>query len=84
MDGQLSTVQKAFVEEGAVQCGFCTPGFIKTTTAMVKSGKQFSKEEIKGELAGNFCRCTGYQKIIRAGREGPWRKRGEKDDAACR
>lgn len=65
-DGHLSPVQQSFVEEGAVQCGFCTPGFIMSATAMVNSGRQFSREEIKQELAGNFCRCTGYQKIIRA------------------
>ena len=65
-DGGLTKVQKAFIEEGAVQCGFCTPGFILTATAMVESGKKYSREEIKRELAGNLCRCTGYKNIIRA------------------
>ena len=62
----LSVVQQAFLEEGAVQCGFCTPGFIMTTTALVESGKELSRAEIKRELAGNMCRCTGYQNITNA------------------
>lgn len=65
-DGVLTKVQRAFVEEGAVQCGFCTPGFILATTAMVESGKKYPREEIKKELSGNLCRCTGYENIIRA------------------
>ncbi|MEW6623510.1 MAG: xanthine dehydrogenase subunit XdhC [Bacillota bacterium] len=65
-DGELSKVQKSFVEEGAIQCGFCTPGFVLTATAMVESGKKYSREEIKRELSGHLCRCTGYQKIIKA------------------
>ncbi|MBZ4686657.1 MAG: hypothetical protein PWQ96_2331 [Clostridia bacterium] len=65
-DGKLSKVQEAFVEEGAVQCGFCTPGLVLTTTAMVQSGKKYTREEIKRELSGHFCRCTGYQNIIKA------------------
>lgn len=65
-NGELSKVQKAFIDEGAVQCGFCTPGFVLTATAMVKSGKKFTREEIKRELAGNLCRCTGYQNIVKA------------------
>ncbi len=65
-DGELTRVQKAFIEEGAIQCGFCTPGFVLTATAMVASGKKYSREEIKRGLAGNLCRCTGYKNIIRA------------------
>lgn len=65
-EGELSKVQKAFVEEGAIQCGFCTPGFVLTATAMVDSGKKFTREEIKRELAGHLCRCTGYQNIVKA------------------
>ena len=64
--GELSEVQKAFVEEGAVQCGFCTPGLVLTTTALTESGKEFTTDEIKRELSGHFCRCTGYQSIIKA------------------
>ena len=67
-DGQLSPVQEAYVEEGAVQCGFCTPGLIMTTTSFLEKnrGKDLSREEIKRGHAGNLCRCTGYQTIINA------------------
>lgn len=67
-DGKLSPVQDAYVEEGAVQCGFCTPGLIMTTTAFLEKnkGKELSREEIKKGHAGNLCRCTGYQTIINA------------------
>lgn len=65
-DGELSKVQKAFVEEGAVQCGFCTPGLVLTTTALVESGKEYTREELKRELSGHLCRCTGYQSILKA------------------
>lgn len=65
-NGKLSKVQQAYIDEGAVQCGFCTPGLILTTTALVESGKKYTEEEIKREISGHLCRCTGYQKIFRA------------------
>lgn len=67
-DGKLSTVQDAYVEEGAVQCGFCTPGLIMTTTSFLEKnkGKDLSHDEIRVGHAGNLCRCTGYQTIINA------------------
>ena len=65
-NGVLSKVQKAYIEEGAVQCGFCTPGLVLTTTSLVNSGKKFTDEEIKREISGHLCRCTGYQKIFNA------------------
>ena len=64
--GKLSKVQQAFLDEGAVQCGFCTPGFVMSTTEMVESGKEFSREQIKKELSGHMCRCTGYHNIMQA------------------
>jgi aerobic-type carbon monoxide dehydrogenase small subunit (CoxS/CutS family) len=64
--GELSKVQQAFVSEGAVQCGFCTPGFVITASAMAAGGRSYTRAEIKQELAGHLCRCTGYQKIIDA------------------
>lgn len=64
--GALSKVQQAFVDEGAIQCGFCTPGLVLTTTALVNSGKEYTDEEIKREISGHLCRCTGYQKIFDA------------------
>lgn len=65
-NGELSDVQKAFVEEGAVQCGFCTPGLVLTTTALKEGGQDYTREELKRELSGHLCRCTGYQTILKA------------------
>lgn len=65
-DGELSPVQQAFVDEGAVQCGFCTPGLILTATALSESGRKYTDEEIKREISGHLCRCTGYNKIFNA------------------
>ena len=64
--GELSEVQKAFIDEGAVQCGFCTPGLVLTTTALVESQKDYTDDEIKREISGHLCRCTGYNKIFNA------------------
>jgi carbon-monoxide dehydrogenase small subunit len=65
-DGELSPVQQAFVDEGAIQCGFCTPGLVLSTTALLDSGRTFTEAEIRRELSGHLCRCTGYQKIFDA------------------
>ncbi|MCD5415703.1 (2Fe-2S)-binding protein [Candidatus Bipolaricaulota bacterium] len=62
----LHPIQQAFVEEGAVQCGFCTPGFIVSTYALLKSNPAPSDQEITSALTGNLCRCTGYVKIVDA------------------
>jgi aerobic-type carbon monoxide dehydrogenase small subunit (CoxS/CutS family) len=63
---RLDPVQEAFLEEGAVQCGFCTPGFIMTTKALLAEKPEPSEAEIREYLKGNYCRCTGYVNIIRA------------------
>jgi xanthine dehydrogenase iron-sulfur-binding subunit len=70
-DGRLSRVQQAYVEAGAVQCGFCTPGFVMATTAFVEKGPgpRVSDETIRAAHAGNLCRCTGYQHILAAVRQ---------------
>lgn len=68
-DGALSDVQQAFVDEGAVQCGFCTPGFIMSVTAMKESGRTYSDADIQIELSGHLCRCTGYRKIFDAAKK---------------
>jgi carbon-monoxide dehydrogenase small subunit len=65
-DGELSNVQRAFVEEGAVQCGFCTPGFLMTATAIIESDKNYTREELRKGLSGHLCRCTGYENILNA------------------
>jgi len=62
----LSPVQKAFVDEGAIQCGFCTPGFIMSITGFLLSSKSLTKENILNSIDGNICRCTGYYSIKRA------------------
>lgn len=65
-DGELSPLQKAFVEHAALQCGFCTPGFIMSGTALLMENPQPSREEIVRAISGNLCRCTGYVRIIEA------------------
>lgn len=59
-------IQKAFVEEGAVQCGFCIPGFIISAYSLLNRNRMPSEDEIREELSGHLCRCTGYIKIIKA------------------
>ena len=62
----LHAIQKVFVEFGAIQCGFCTPGMILTTTALLDQTPNPTEEQIRKALAGNLCRCTGYAKILQA------------------
>jgi carbon-monoxide dehydrogenase small subunit len=64
--GELHAVQQCFLEGAALQCGICTPGFIVTAKALLDENPRASEEEIRFQLAGNLCRCTGYDKIIRA------------------
>jgi|TARA_B110000014_G_scaffold28574_1_gene18000 carbon-monoxide dehydrogenase small subunit len=65
-EGELHAVQQCFLEGAALQCGICTPGFIVTAKALLDENPLASEEEIRFQLAGNLCRCTGYDKIIRA------------------
>ena len=65
-DGDLHPVQEAFVEAGAVQCGFCTPGLVMATVDLLARTPDPSDDEIREALSGNLCRCTGYQKIFDA------------------
>ncbi|MDD3846070.1 MAG: (2Fe-2S)-binding protein [Syntrophorhabdaceae bacterium] len=64
--GELHPVQRSFVELGAVQCGFCTPGMVITAVGFLKANPQPTREEIRQAMSGNICRCTGYQKIVDA------------------
>jgi aerobic-type carbon monoxide dehydrogenase small subunit (CoxS/CutS family) len=63
---KLDPIQEAYIEEGAIQCGFCTPGFIMTTKALLKQNPDPSEAEIREYLKGNYCRCTGYVNIVKA------------------
>ena len=65
-NGELSPIQKAFIEEAAVQCGFCTPGIIMSAVEIVGSGKRYTKEELRKLISGHLCRCTGYENILKA------------------
>jgi carbon-monoxide dehydrogenase small subunit len=63
---ELAALQKAFHERNALQCGFCTPGMLMAAQDLVLQKKKFSREEIRNHIAGNYCRCTGYQAIVDA------------------
>ncbi len=65
-DGSLSDIQHNFVDKGAIQCGFCTPGFVVSATALLEEKPNPTKAEIRRGLSGNLCRCTGYTKILDA------------------
>ena len=64
--GELHPLQRAFIEEGAVQCGFCTPGVILTAKAFLDSNPLPTEDQVRRAISGNLCRCTGYDKIVRA------------------
>jgi carbon-monoxide dehydrogenase small subunit len=72
-DGSLSELQQAFVDEGAIQCGYCTPGFLMSAKALLneveKTGRDYTDDEIRRALSGHHCRCTGYENILRAVRK---------------
>ena len=65
-DGQLDPLQQAFIEESSVQCGFCTPGMLISSRALLNRSPNPNEQEIREALAGNFCRCTGYTRIVQA------------------
>jgi carbon-monoxide dehydrogenase small subunit len=64
--GKLHPVQQAFIDEGAVQCGFCTPGVVLTAKSFLDTNPHPTEPQIREAIAGNLCRCTGYDKIVRA------------------
>lgn len=65
-NGELSVMQKQFVKHSALQCGFCTPGFIMSGTALLQENPNPTREDIKTAIVGNLCRCTGYIRIVEA------------------
>lgn len=65
-EGELSDIQQAFIDEAAVQCGFCTPGFILSATEILEQKKLFTRDELRKLLSGHLCRCTGYENILNA------------------
>ena len=65
-NGELSDIQQAFIDEAAVQCGFCTPGVIMSAVEILNEGRMLSDEEIRIRMSGHLCRCTGYENIFRA------------------
>ncbi len=66
---KLSPIQESFIEEGAIQCGFCTPGFVVASSALLEKTKDPTDEEIEEYLSGHLCRCTGYATILKAVRK---------------
>ena len=65
-NGELSDIQQAFIDEAAIQCGFCTPGFIMTAVELLETGREYTDDELRKLLSGHLCRCTGYENILRA------------------
>ena len=63
-DGELHPLQAAFRDSHSFQCGFCTPGFVMTALALLEEGRELTEGELREELSGNICRCTGYQSIV--------------------
>jgi len=79
-DGELHPLQTAFLEEGAVQCGYCTPGMMMSAIDLLTRNPDPTEEEIRTAISGNLCRCTGYEKQVLAIRKAAERMRGEGDE----
>ena len=75
-NGELSDILQAFVDEAAVQCGFCTPGFIMTAVEILESGVPYTDDQLRKLLSGHLCRCTGYENILRAVKKTMYRRLG--------
>lgn len=65
-NGELTDIQQAFIDEAAVQCGFCTPGFLLTSLEILDSGIEYTDDQLRKLLSGHLCRCTGYENVLRA------------------
>lgn len=79
-DGNMHPIQEAFVEYGAVQCGFCTPGMVMSASDLLKRNPEPDRAEIREAISGNLCRCTGYQKIVDAVEAAANRMKNKKTD----
>ena len=80
-NGEISDIQQAFIDEAAVQCGFCTPGFIMSAAEILESGREYSYYEIRKLMSGHLCRCTGYENIFRAVKKTMLRRLGKNAEA---
>ena len=80
-NGEISDIQQAFIDEAAVQCGFCTPGFIMSAAEILESGREYSDDEIRKLMSGHLCRCTGYENIFRAVKKTMLRRMGKNAEA---
>ena len=80
-DGELSDIQQAFIEETAVQCGFCTPGFVMPAVEILETNRFYTDDELRKLLSGHLCRCTGYQNIFRAVKKTMLRRLGKNEEA---
>ena len=76
-NGELADIQQAFIDEAAIQCGFCTPGFIMSSVEILESGKEYTDAELRKLLSGHLCRCTGYEHIIRAVKKTMYKRLGK-------
>ena len=79
-NGELSDIQQAFIDETAIQCGFCTPGFIMTAVEILNRGVYYTDDQLRKLLSGHLCRCTGYENIFRAVKKTMLRRLGMLDD----
>ena len=75
--GELSDIQQAFIDEAAIQCGFCTPGFIMSSVEILESGKEYTDAELRKLVSGHLCRCTGYENIIKAVKKTMYKRLGK-------
>ena len=76
-NGELADIQQAFIDAAAIQCGFCTPGFIMSSVEILESGKEYTDAELRKLLSGHLCRCTGYENIIRAVKKTMYKRLGK-------
>ena len=79
-NGELSDIQQAFIDETAIQCGFCTPGFIMTAVEILNANTLYTDEELRKLLSGHLCRCTGYENILRAVKKTMYQRQGKPID----